>query len=267
MKLLPLKKIYLGLLSLTLANRFVPPVKRLNIRTIEIKPRASRFKAPENDDDRLTYKPPPADSNGTLIGWDPDTEGAIHLAMATDIILYRYSLFNFIDLRQQMLKFGDASRQWLMLDFSSDGCTSAPDNPLGFNFTPACNRHDFGYQNHRLQARFTVTTKKRIDDNFLQDLRTTCRFQKAKLSCDRLADVYHLGVELYGGRDAAEDKPSKQQRRDSLEDDGSLALRIENSQTLLEEAVKLDQSKHLLPDLDPSLLKIKFNVAKMNSHS
>lgn len=30
------------------------------------------------------------------------------------------------------------------LDWTSDGCTDSPDNPLGFPYVPACNRHDFG---------------------------------------------------------------------------------------------------------------------------
>src|SRR6478735_5810091 len=52
------------------------------------------------------------------------------------------------------------------LDWTSDGCTSSPDNPFGFPFVPACNRHDFGYNNYRKQSRFTVSAKARIDSNF-----------------------------------------------------------------------------------------------------
>jgi hypothetical protein len=52
------------------------------------------------------------------------------------------------------------------LDWTSDGCTSSPDNPFGFPFVPACNRHDFGYNNYRKQSRFTVSNKARIDSNF-----------------------------------------------------------------------------------------------------
>lgn len=52
------------------------------------------------------------------------------------------------------------------LDWTSDGCTSSPDNPFGFPFIPACNRHDFGYNNYRIQKRFTVSAKARIDSNF-----------------------------------------------------------------------------------------------------
>lgn len=52
------------------------------------------------------------------------------------------------------------------LDWTSDGCTSSPDNPFGFPFVPACNRHDFGYTNYRAQSRFTVSAKAKIDTNF-----------------------------------------------------------------------------------------------------
>lgn len=52
------------------------------------------------------------------------------------------------------------------LDWTSDGCTDSPDNPFGFPFVPACNRHDFGYQNYRAQTRFTVSAKAKIDSNF-----------------------------------------------------------------------------------------------------
>lgn len=52
------------------------------------------------------------------------------------------------------------------LDWSSDGCTSSPDNPFGFPFLPGCHRHDFGYQNYRIQKRFTKAAKAKIDSNF-----------------------------------------------------------------------------------------------------
>lgn len=55
------------------------------------------------------------------------------------------------------------------LDWTTDGCTSSPDNPLGFPFIPACHRHDFGYHNYRHQNRFTESGKLRIDDNFKKE--------------------------------------------------------------------------------------------------
>lgn len=76
----------------------------------------------------------------------------------TDHLLFDISLPEFIVHRNA----NDPSN----LDFTSDGCTKSPDNPFGFPFTPACNRHDFGYQNARHQSRFTKAFKSRIDSNF-----------------------------------------------------------------------------------------------------
>lgn len=56
-----------------------------------------------------------------------------------------------------------------MLDWSSDGCTSSPDNPFWFPFIDACQRHDFGYQNYRLQKRFTKAAKAEIDNLFKKE--------------------------------------------------------------------------------------------------
>lgn len=52
------------------------------------------------------------------------------------------------------------------LDWSSDGCSDSPDNPLGFPFEPACYRHDFGYRNYKEQDRFTDSNRLKIDNNF-----------------------------------------------------------------------------------------------------
>jgi hypothetical protein len=52
------------------------------------------------------------------------------------------------------------------LDWSSDNCSNSPDNPLGFPFSPACHRHDFGYRNYKKQSRFTDSARLRIDNNF-----------------------------------------------------------------------------------------------------
>lgn len=55
------------------------------------------------------------------------------------------------------------------VDWSSEGCTSSPDNPFGFSYLPACHRHDFGYQNYRFQNRFTKDAKAKIDLNFKKE--------------------------------------------------------------------------------------------------
>ncbi|KAL3417176.1 hypothetical protein PVAG01_11176 [Phlyctema vagabunda] len=92
------------------------------------------------------------------------------------------------------------------LDWTSDGCTTSPDNPFGFPFVPACNRHDFGYQNYRAQSRFTVSAKARIDSNFQTDLYTQCTSTTAVSTCRALADVYYAFVRAFGGDDATPGK-------------------------------------------------------------
>lgn len=52
------------------------------------------------------------------------------------------------------------------LVWESDGCTHAPDNPMGFPFLPACQRHDFGYRNYRAQNRLNKAAKKKINNQF-----------------------------------------------------------------------------------------------------
>lgn len=95
------------------------------------------------------------------------------------------------------------------LDWESDGCTSSPDNPLGFPYVPACNRHDFGYNNYRLQSRFTVSAKASIDSNFKDDLYYQCDVNGSFVSvCKALADVYYAAVVEFGGDDATPGKRS-----------------------------------------------------------
>jgi hypothetical protein len=93
------------------------------------------------------------------------------------------------------------------LDWTSDGCTDSPDNPLGFPYVPACHRHDFGYTNYREQDRFTVSAKASIDSNFKTDLYYQCGVYGSDISiCEALADVYYEAVVEFGGGDASPGK-------------------------------------------------------------
>ncbi|CRK45334.1 hypothetical protein BN1723_006561 [Verticillium longisporum] len=92
------------------------------------------------------------------------------------------------------------------LDWSSDGCTSSPDNPFGFPFVPACHRHDFGYHNFRAQTRFTESNKLRIDNQFRTDLKFQCQSSSLRGVCNALADVYYAAVRAFGGDDATPGK-------------------------------------------------------------
>ncbi|KAL1835437.1 hypothetical protein VTJ49DRAFT_6709 [Mycothermus thermophilus] len=85
------------------------------------------------------------------------------------------------------------------LDWSSDGCSSSPDNPFGFPFTPACHRHDFGYRNYKAQKRFTDAGKLKVDNQFKTDLYYQCRSTSVRGVCEALAEVYYAAVRAFGG--------------------------------------------------------------------
>ncbi|KAF4445832.1 phospholipase A2 [Fusarium austroafricanum] len=149
----------------------------------------------------------------------------------TDNLLFSVSLPTFTARRN--------ARDPPTLDWSSDGCTSSPDNPFGFPFVPACNRHDFGYQNYRIQKRFTVSAKAKIDSNFKNDLYFQCNGVSASGVCRGLADVYYAAVRAFGGDDAT---PGKR--------DDDLVKEYENKLAIYHKLVEEAQEKGELPRLD-----------------
>jgi hypothetical protein len=115
--------------------------------------------------------------------------GPVQLARTTDRYLHKASLAAFQSKRAQR---PHASQ----LDWSSDGCTNAPDNPSGYNLVRACFRHDFGYRNYKRQGRFTEAARLRIDNRFKSDMYVVCA---GSWACNRFADVYYAAVRRYGG--------------------------------------------------------------------
>lgn len=83
------------------------------------------------------------------------------LVKTTDKLLFETSLADFLTHRK--------AQDPKELDWTSDGCTDAPNNPFGLPFQDACFRHDFGYQNGRAQSRFTKAYKSKVDSNFLKE--------------------------------------------------------------------------------------------------
>jgi hypothetical protein len=88
--------------------------------------------------------------------------------------------------------------------WKSDDCSASPDRPDGYDFVPSCRRHDFGYRNAKKQGRFTEDLRKRIDDNFKNDLYNYCKqfhgWESWKgVECRRIADIYHAFVRACGG--------------------------------------------------------------------
>ncbi|KAF2177764.1 hypothetical protein K469DRAFT_528671, partial [Zopfia rhizophila CBS 207.26] len=87
------------------------------------------------------------------------------------------------------------------LDWGSDGCSSSPDNPFGFDFLQSCQRHDFGYRNYKKQNRFTDAGKARIDSNFKSDMYNQCSTEGGAFevaACKGVADVYYEAVKEFG---------------------------------------------------------------------
>jgi hypothetical protein len=111
------------------------------------------------------------------------------LQAVTDDYLFNRSLGQFGQLRAQQPHAGQ-------LDWSSDGCSSSPDDPFGFTFLPACQRHDFGYRNYKRQGRFTEDNRLRIDNRFRSDMYGVCG---SNWFCLRTADVYYHAVRQFGG--------------------------------------------------------------------
>ncbi|MET7639313.1 phospholipase [Streptomyces sp. NPDC005438] len=84
-------------------------------------------------------------------------------------------------------------------DWSTDKCSSSPDNPLGFPFENACIRHDFGYRNYKAAGQFPAN-KDRLDSAFYEDLKRVCSQYSgaSKTSCNALAWTYYQAVKNLG---------------------------------------------------------------------
>ncbi|UJW31831.1 phospholipase [Saccharothrix sp. AJ9571] len=114
------------------------------------------------------------------------TAQAIDARAVTDNYLFGKSLSGFVSVRGTYP--GD-------LDWSTDACSWSPDKPLGYNFTQACWRHDFGYRNYKKQSRFTDGNRLRIDDNFYADMKGICGGAAA---CNAAAWTYYQAVRQFG---------------------------------------------------------------------
>ncbi|GGM38064.1 hypothetical protein GCM10012275_06380 [Longimycelium tulufanense] len=129
---------------------------------------------------------------GLFLGSDTahaDLLSPAQLRLVTDDYLFQRTLPQFGELRGQR----PHAKQ---IDWSSDGCSKAPDTPFGFQFQSSCHRHDFGYRNYKVQIRFDETSRKKIDDRFRADMHSTCGESR---TCRRVADVYYFAVRQFGG--------------------------------------------------------------------
>jgi hypothetical protein len=84
-------------------------------------------------------------------------------------------------------------------NWSTDYCSSSPDNPFGFPFANSCVRHDFGYRNYKAIGTFP-SNKDRLDSMFYADLKRVCaRYSGATAgACNSLAWTYYQAVHVFG---------------------------------------------------------------------
>lgn len=84
-------------------------------------------------------------------------------------------------------------------DWSTDYCSSSPDNPLGFPFKMSCARHDFGYRNYKAAGTFSAN-KSRLDSALYEDLKRVCNGYSGatKTACDSTAWTYYQAVKAFG---------------------------------------------------------------------
>jgi hypothetical protein len=84
-------------------------------------------------------------------------------------------------------------------DWSTDYCSSSPDNPFGFPFATSCARHDFGYRNYKAIGAFDAN-KSRLDSAFYEDLKRVCANYSGatKSACNSTAWTYYQAVKAFG---------------------------------------------------------------------
>ncbi|WP_217213498.1 phospholipase [Streptomyces sp. AC550_RSS872] len=84
-------------------------------------------------------------------------------------------------------------------DWSTDYCSSSPDNPFGFPFSTSCARHDFGYRNYKALGTFSAY-KSRLDSAFYEDLKRVCAGYGGgtKAACNSTAWTYYQAVKAFG---------------------------------------------------------------------
>jgi hypothetical protein len=87
--------------------------------------------------------------------------------------------------------------------WDSDGCSAPVLGSGPFDFSLACNRHDFGWRNlknaHDTDSpTWHVDNKDRVDAGFLYDMRVRCAAVATfwRIGCDPTARVYYTAVRL-----------------------------------------------------------------------
>ncbi|MEU3415163.1 phospholipase [Streptomyces sp. NPDC006658] len=121
----------------------------------------------------------PADKPQVLASWTQTSASSYNLWVAARANQAAWSAYGF--------------------DWSTDYCSSSPDNPFGFPFATSCARHDFGYRNYKAAGTFSAN-KARLDSALYEDLKRVCvNYSGAtKTACDSTAWTYYQAVKALG---------------------------------------------------------------------
>ncbi|MFE1439088.1 phospholipase [Streptomyces sp. NPDC058739] len=121
----------------------------------------------------------PADKPQVLSSWTQTTASSYNLWAAARSNQSAWSAYGF--------------------DWSTDYCSTSPDNPFGFPFSMSCARHDFGYRNYKAAGTFSAN-KSRLDSAFYEDLKRVCNNYSGatKTSCNSTAWTYYQAVRAFG---------------------------------------------------------------------
>ncbi|WP_419997377.1 phospholipase [Streptomyces boninensis] len=121
----------------------------------------------------------PSDKPQLLSSWTQTSASSANAFHAARAEMGKYAAYNF--------------------DWSTDKCSSSPDNPFGFPFEKSCIRHDFGYRNYKAMGAFPAN-KDRLDSAFYEDLKRVCNGYSGATgtACDGLAWTYYQAVRVAG---------------------------------------------------------------------
>ncbi|MFG2310505.1 phospholipase [Streptomyces sp. NPDC048566] len=121
----------------------------------------------------------PADKPQVLASWTQTSASSYNLWVAARANRAAWSAYSF--------------------DWSTDYCSSSPDNPFGFPFATSCARHDFGYRNYKAAGTFSAN-KSRLDSAFYEDLKRVCNSYggATKTACTSTAWTYYQAVKALG---------------------------------------------------------------------
>ncbi|WP_031483933.1 phospholipase [Streptomyces bicolor] len=121
----------------------------------------------------------PADKPQVLAGWTQTSASSYNAWVAARANQSAWSAYGF--------------------DWSTDYCSSSPDNPFGFPFATSCARHDFGYRNYKALGGFDAN-KSRLDSAFYEDLKRVCANYSGatKSACNSTAWTYYQAVKALG---------------------------------------------------------------------